>query len=55
MAAVVGITTSLPLSALTMHVQTIHTEREAARMFEDTKALMKKITFRMDENGLPLA
>jgi hypothetical protein len=36
-------------------VQTIHTEEEAALIFENAKKLMKKIVPRMDENGDPRA
>ena len=39
----------------TIHVETIHTEAEAALIFENTKALMKKIASRMDESGKPFA
>jgi hypothetical protein len=39
----------------TLHVQTIHTEDEADLIFRNTKALMKKIACRMDENGEPKA
>lgn len=39
----------------TLHVETIHTEEEASLIFENTKAFMKKIALRMDENGDPKA
>ena len=39
----------------TIHVQTIYTEEEAKLLYDATKALMEKISSRMDEKGLPLA
>lgn len=37
----------------TMHVESIHTESEAMLIFDNTKALMKKIASKMDQNGEP--
>src|SRR5262249_16155953 len=37
----------------TIHVETIHTETEAALIFENTKGLMRKIASKMDEKGDP--
>jgi len=39
----------------TMHVESIYTEEEASVIFESTKAFMKKIASRMDEDGNPKA
>ena len=39
----------------TIHIETIHTESEAAVIYENTKALMQKIASRMDEDGKPKA
>lgn len=39
----------------TMHVETIHTEEDATLIFDNTRAFMKKVAARMDENGEPKA
>ncbi|MBJ7535643.1 hypothetical protein JDN40_16160 [Rhodomicrobium vannielii ATCC 17100] len=39
----------------TMHIEVKYTEEEARDIFDAVKTLMKKISSRMDENGLPIA
>ena len=44
-----------PWRNATMHVENKYTDEEAEHIFFAVKGFMKRLTSRMDENGLPLA
>ena len=44
-----------PWRNATMHVENKYTDEEAEHIFAAVRGFMKKLSLRMDENGLPLA